>query len=484
MKDPQDRVIQMHTAAQSQLLKFSPGKSFNSVNIRNLKKLLLLTFPLILTGCLQSTKDIGNISEKVTTIISEAKVTEHSQEQIELHDQSDFSKAIQEAVLNNKSYNSALAFERSMQSKIEVAESTQRIQINGSSTIGGIREDGGNTADQTTTGMAANITLSQLIYDGGQSASNISRATAEAFGAGAERRSIGNDIALEAGRAWIDYWQYQTRLFALQERTSEMNNIVSQMERMASNGMIDRAALDSARRQILDISLEEMVYKSELEQAQINFIRFFNYDLKSVSKPGEINGLSETLAQSDNWRRSPSLQKTAAEVVVATNVVQSAQAAFEPRAKVQGGLTSPMKNGESTDTSLGVVLEYTFGDGGKRAAQLKEAKAGLEAAKSRLQDVQTGLDAELKSAMNKLNALKKSMPLIQEKILLSKDEAKTARSQLTTGQADLRKLIDAKLENYRAEDRLISMQAEKLTLELLIAAKSGALSELIGLENS
>jgi adhesin transport system outer membrane protein len=478
MKDPQDRVIQMHTAAQSQLLKFSAGKSFNSVNIRNLKKLLFLIFPFILTGCLQTTKDIGSISENITAIISEAKVTEHSQEQIELHDQSDFSKAIREAVLKNKSYNSALAFERSMQSKIEVAESTQRIQINGSSTIGGI------TADQTTTGIAAGITLSQLIYDGGQSASNISRATAEAFGASAERRSIGNDIALEAGRAWIDYWQYQTRLFALQERTSEMNNIVSQMERMASNGMIDRAALDSARRQILDISLEEMLYKSELEQAQINFIRFFNYDLKSVSKPSEIDGLAEALGQSDNWRRSPSLQKTAAEVVVATHVVQSAQAAFEPRAKVQGGLTSPMKNGESTDTSLGVVLEYTFGDGGKRAAQLKEAKAGLEAAKSRLQDVQTGLDAELKSAMNKLNALKKSMPLIQEKILLSKDEAKTARSQLTTGQADLRKLIDAKLENYRAEDRLISMQAEKLTLELLIAAKSGALSELIGLENS
>jgi adhesin transport system outer membrane protein len=481
MKDPQDRVIQIHTAAQSQLLKFSAGKSFNSVNIRNLKKLLFLIFPFILTGCLQTTKDIGSISENITAIISEAKVTEHSQEQIELHDQSDFSKAIREAVLKN---NSALAFERSMQSKIEVAESTQRIQINGSSTIGGIREDGGNTADQTTTGIAAGITLSQLIYDGGQSASNISRATAEAFGASAERRSIGNDIALEAGRAWIDYWQYQTRLFALQERTSEMNNIVSQMERMASNGMIDRAALDSARRQILDISLEEMLYKSELEQAQINFIRFFNYDLKSVSKPSEIDGLAEALGQSDNWRRSPSLQKTAAEVVVATHVVQSAQAAFEPRAKVQGGLTSPMKNGESTDTSLGVVLEYTFGDGGKRAAQLKEAKAGLEAAKSRLQDVQTGLDAELKSAMNKLNALKKSMPLIQEKILLSKDEAKTARSQLTTGQADLRKLIDAKLENYRAEDRLISMQAEKLTLELLIAAKSGALSELIGLENS
>ena len=81
---------------------------------------------------------------------------------------------------------------------------------------------------------------------------------------------------------------------------------------MASNGMIDRAALDSARRQILDISMEEMVYKSELEQAQINFIRFFNYDLKSVSKPGEINGLAEALGQSDNWRRSPSLQKTAA----------------------------------------------------------------------------------------------------------------------------------------------------------------------------
>ena len=74
-----------------------------------------------------------------------------------------------------------------------------------------------------------------------------------------------------------------------------------------------------------------------------------------------------------------------------------------------------------------------------------------------------------------------SMPLVARQITLSASGAKTAKSQLATGQANLNQLIEAKIENYRAEDRQITMQAENLLLQLVIASRTGLLGRLIGL---
>lgn len=419
------------------------------------------------------------IQSELSNLQFEAKSKDHPTTGLSL----DFGIALRQAVATNTSYKSAVALERSMSSKIKTAESVQKLQISGNSTVGGIRETGGRSVDKTEKGAAVGVSLSQLIYDGGLSSSNVNQAAAQAFGASAERKSLGNDLAMEAAKAWIDYWQFQTRISILGERTSKMDDLIIKMERMANNGMIDRSALDSARRQILDISLEEKLLKNNLDAADISFKRFFNQTVVKVAKPGELVGLEEARAQVGSWREAPHLQKIAAEVVIAINGVKAAKAAFQPKAKLQAGVNSPMQEGESTDTSIGIVFEYSFNDGGRRDAQLKEAEARVEAAKARLDDAQKVLSAEIDTAINKLNSLQASLPLIGEKIALSKVEVETARSQLSTGQSDLSQLIDAELENYRAEDRRIALEAEKLILQLLIAAKTGVLGNLIGLEN-
>ena len=74
------------------------------------------------------------------------------------------------------------------------------------------------------------------------------------------------------------------------------------------------------------------------------------------------------------------------------------------------------------------------------------------------------------------------MPLLQEKLRLSQSEAETARSQLLTGQSNLRQLVEAEIGMYRTQDQEIAMQAELQILLLTIAARTGALSGLVGLE--
>jgi outer membrane protein TolC len=54
---------------------------------------------------------------------------------------------------------------------------------------------------------------------------------------------------------------------------------------------------------------------------------------------------------------------------------------------------------------------------------------------------------------------------------------------MLTGQSNLRQLVEAEIEIYRAQDQQIAMQAERQTLLLTIASSTGALSTLIGLQD-
>jgi outer membrane protein TolC len=394
---------------------------------------------------------------------------------------SDFGKTILQAVEANEGYRAFLSAEQALMADMGVAESVRRWQVTGTSTVGRLRERGGTQPSNTTTGIAGSIQASQLIYDGGESVANINSATAAAVGARVDRIIVGNELALEAARAWIDAWQYKKRLDLLKARATEMETVRAQIDRMASNGMMDRAALDSVLRKIVMISLEQTRLESDLSKAQVLFARFFSRKPAELGVPSELVSMSDARAQSDAWREAPDLQRSAVELIVAQNAVLAAKAAFEPQAKFQAGVTSPMKKGESTDISLGIGLQYTFGDGGMRKSKLDAAEARLDSVKNSLLNAQRSLKAEMDAAVQQLTAIGRSMPLLERQIILSASGAKTAKSQLATGQANLNELIEANIEQYRAEDSQIAMRAEKLSLQLLIASRTGLLGHIIGL---
>ena len=102
---------------------------------------------------------------------------------------------------------------------------------------------------------------------------------------------------------------------------------------------------------------------------------------------------------------------------------------------------------------------------------------------AQLSDAQRGLEAELQAGLTRLASIERAMPLLADKLRLSRSEAKTSRSQMLTGQSNLRQLVDAEIEIYRAQDQQIAMQAERQTLLLTIAASTGALFRLVGLQN-
>ena len=115
----------------------------------------------------------GSVAEAITSTLTSVVVDPAPDDQLQIDLKSDFAKALNEVVRSNKAYSAALASERSLLSKVASAESVQRPQIRGNSTVGGVRETGGTASDKTTKGMAAGVNVSQLIFDGGLSSANI-----------------------------------------------------------------------------------------------------------------------------------------------------------------------------------------------------------------------------------------------------------------------------------------------------------------------
>lgn len=445
------------------------------------KSILIATAAVLLASCGERPTDMAKMSETITATLSETGTPAAAGKRVAVNVSAGFGPAVRAAVEGNEGYRAAVALETEAMGRVGVAESARRPQLRANTTVGGIRETGGGTKDQTTTGLAGGMNVAQLIYDGGESAAAVNQATAEALAAQAAREARANELALDVASAWIDVWQFQERLSLLRTSLSEMNELVAQIERMATNGMLDRAALDGALAQIVDIRLEEKSLQADLQEAQLRFERYFNRGATGIGRPGELVSIAEARAAAQAWTQAPVLRRSAAELLIARSAVSGAEAAFRPRARLQAGVTSPMQEGESTDTSVGVMVEYTFGDGGQRRSQLAAANARAEAADAQLSDAQRSLQAELDAALARLTAIDRSMPLLEEKMRLSEAEAETARSQIATGQSNLRQLGEAAIESYRACDRHIMMEAEKMTIQVTIASLTGALGRKLGL---
>lgn len=422
------------------------------------------------------------MAQQIATKLGETAVSTSEVSRNAVNLEAGFGPAILQAVEADEGYRAALARQVEAFSNIGVASSVRRPQLSSNAMIGGVWETGGTQPNKTSRGVTGGVNISQIIYDGGQSAAAVNQATAEALLIEAERKIRSNEIALEAANAWIDVWQFGERLRLLRSRSSEVHSMIVQMERMADNGFVDRLALDGAKRKIIDIKMEETNLQADLGEAEVRFVRFFHYLPSRLAAPHGLVTPSQARVAASEWQQSPRLERSAYELLIARSAVVSAEAAFSPRARLQAGFSSPVDNSESSSTSVGLVLEYQFSDGGRRKSQLASANASVEAAEAQLTVAQDILRSKLDVALDRLEAIGKSMPLVDEQVRLSALEVETLRSQLSTGQSNLRQLVEAEIENYRARDRQIEMQASQEILLLNILALTGSLSREIGLE--
>ena len=387
--------------------------------------------------------------------------------------------ALRASVLASPEFHAALQRFREAEAGIQLAQSGARPQVSGGATIGAI---GGGNRSGLETGAAANLSLSQLLFDGGQTRANVEGATARAYSARAAIDITGNDIAMRAATAWRDLWQATTQLAMLQEQVTEAEMLLERIQRLISSGIVDRAAFASGQRQLLDLKLEQERLQASRRDAQQRFNRYFGSQPASLPAPDRLFTDAELSHFVSNWQDSPLLIRSAAELIVAERAVEAARAEGRPNVSLQASAQSPLDSSERPDGNLGVVVRHVFVDGGRRAAQLTQREQSLAAARESFEAQKDELEVEAESALSRHRSLRASVSVLQAQIRELETERDTLRSQITSGQANLRQLVEAEVTFYRTRARLLEIRGDIANLELTIVAGAGQLPERLGID--
>lgn len=391
-----------------------------------------------------------------------------------------FEAALLVAVSQNELYRAALAAETAAKAQVDVASSGTRPQISSSLNAGLIQDASSNNGD-VEKGAIAGVNLSQLIYDGGETTANVNRANAEVLIAEADRMVRGNDVASRASQAWVDVWKHQSRAELLASRLTKLNELVGQIERMAANGMVDRSVVDSATRERLEFEMVDLNIQADLQDAELRFARLFNTSPARLRLPENVVTATDIRAAVGAPRQAPELQLSAAELIVARSAVARAEAGFEPRIRLQAGLRSPVDQQDDANGSLGLVVEYVIGDGGRRQSQLESATAQMQRSEAQFTASKQAFETEMNISVARLDAIERSLPVVTQREALAAERIETLQSQLATGQTGLSQLIDAEIQLYRVRDQLVTMRAEREILFLTTGARLGLLARQIGL---
>ena len=392
-----------------------------------------------------------------------------------------FEHALQSAVEQNPHYLAARSAETAAFAQIGVAQSALKPQATSNFNGGVLRE--GSPVDANTSGVAAEMTITQLVYSGGGAVAAIDSAMANALAGRAKAQETGNTIALEAYRAWATLWAVQQQLATLMDRTKDIDTLMAQLDKLTESGMVDSATRDNARMATLDFKMERHRLQGVKIAAEANFAQYFGAAPKaSIDAPASLFTTAELEKLSLDISRAPTLRTVAAKLVAAEAAEAQAKAQFKPTLLLSTGVTSPMDTSSTTDTHLGLQLRYTLNDGGKRKSQLDAAVAQKEAVAAELENARASAAAMPLGSLAALRALDQSDDLMKQKASAAETQSETSKSQIASGQVSLRGVMDAEIADYRAFEENIKLSSERLVLQATIAAGTGNLLERLNLQ--
>jgi adhesin transport system outer membrane protein len=393
----------------------------------------------------------------------------------------DFKIDLSKIVTNSPEYIASMNSYRSSLSEILIADADRELQISASANAGQTVKDGAGLSSTTERGASVNLSINQLIFDGGSSVAIIDQARANAFIAEMDVELAANTTAKDAAFSWIDLdtlYKRDTRFQALMTKTEKM---LTQMETLVASGMIDKSASASAGIAVRALSMEKANLDAQISAASASYMKFFGKVPKNLSTPPSLLTAADIAHIQSNWNRSPIMAQTAAQVLVAKQGLIAAQGREKPTVGFKAGMASPMEKDERTTYAIGLEVSWIIGDGGRREANTAAQAANLKAAEQTLKGSKLAGKRELDTALSRRSALTASLETLAAQEAASQNELEIMWTQLATGQTTVRQLIQAEEKAYRTSDQKILVASELLKIDFEMLASSGLLSKRLGI---
>ena len=382
-----------------------------------------------------------------------------------------FARHLEFAIMRDPDTAAARSSLRAAQSGVPAAESAVKPQANASVLAGGYADNLENI--QGESGAALDLKVSQLVYDGGEAAANISLAQLDAALAEVGLEVAANAAAADAASAWIAVWRAQGDISSLSDLEVDLRPHVEQVKRMSNSGLIDRSISDMIDSRMIEFEILKRDAQSRLSAAAFLFAEHFGSKPWALPYPGLAFDEAALGLADVGSVEGPATREGALRLLSARDQLKVADAKFGPRVSAEAGGSSPMDRDDKPTGRLGVNVTFQFFDGGKREADRARAEENVERAEFALWSARQSLSQSLAELAERRQNIRETARLTSEKLTVLGRQLDVANSQIQTGQADVSKVFEMKVQRQQLEASLRAARADLRTAEYQMAAALG-----------
>jgi adhesin transport system outer membrane protein len=458
-----------------------------------LKKIILPTTILLFASCqitdlAQSSAGIANnstslkdpkiqsLNPSLSNILSLKDITAKAAPIINV-DQG-FVKAVAAAVKSDPKVRMARSELLQRQAKLGVTKSQLNFQFSGN-VYAGIEDVTDNTS-----GIAAVLRTSKVMYDGGQISNTISadeygvQSAVEAYWA------ILDERALDVSNAWVQLERYKNLNVLISGRLAVLDPLIEQLERVANAGVGDATQVAAAQRTVSMIRVTQTDVQERLAQAELKFTGFSGklpnnttFDSHAIAKaiPRKITG--------EMVMAAPGLLSSYAAYLGALESLQAAKARNSVTVGFESVVQRPFgQSGYDSDESVGLVVSKQLYSQDKLENEILAAQAEVSRQEATVKNVYRRGKQAVEAATLSILSMDKAIGMARSNATALSDEINLLRKQLVIGQSTLESVLSAEARLYDAESKEINFNADKQSSQLAVLSAIGLLSPFFGLK--
>jgi adhesin transport system outer membrane protein len=326
------------------------------------------------------------------------------------------------------------------------------------------RPDGGDSAT-TLMRWESQLTLSQMLFDGFATRSEVERQLSRVDSAAYRVQEAAEFIALDAIEAHLEVLRNQILVELARESLNEHQRILGLVRDLEGQGASSIADVVQTEARIAAAQTSLATASGNLRDAEALYIRVVGVQPESLEDPlvpYPAVPESQEAAAAKAAVDSPTVLIANADIDVAQAELRGSRAGYYPRFDLELGTAANdnldgVRGGDVEAQAL-LVLRYNLFRGGADIAREREAFARLREARESLRQVQRGAEEEARIAHNALVTARERVASLRAAVEAQRATRDVYAQQFDLGQRSLLDLLDAENELFVARSNLTTAE--------------------------
>lgn len=329
-------------------------------------------------------------------------------------------------------------------------------------------------------GLGYDVTVSQTLYDWGQTNSVMAHARARAAQGRAQLDLVRDEVALEIVEVYLDVASSRAQLSLLEGHLQRLGELTGMAETRVEGRYSDESETGRVALAVATAQGQKARLQGALADAIDHYELLIDEEPNGVRLPEPpefLEAVADEGALEAAVASAPLFRKASLEVNVAEAGLRNAEASRYPRLALEGGLQRREIGGRLVDdTSIGVRFRMATQQG-LSAWQRPQLEA------QRREAAEWGVERTARDLMRTIGALATSERSLNGRIAALSDQAgqsdnvrQVYREQFLVGRRDIQDLVIMETEHFEAQRQLIELTIERLRLQYRAAAQLGQLT--------